>query len=275
MTDTDRAAEGGGAAADGESAAPQPLVRYAVERGVATLTLDSPHNRNALSSRLVAELGQGLDRAGADGSVRAVVLTHTGGVFCAGADLSEASAGDPTSTPRKLVDLMRALAELPKPVVAKVDGHVRAGGLGLLGACDLAVAGPKSTFAFTEVRLGLAPAVISLSLLPRLDPRAAGRWYLTGETFDAAEAARIGLITEAAEDVGAAVGPLLDALRKASPQGLAETKKLVTAQVLRSIEQDGEGLVAQSARLFGSDEAREGMRAFLERRPPKWAAESE
>jgi enoyl-CoA hydratase len=250
---------------------PPPLVRHATERGVATLTLDSPHNRNALSTRLVAELAQGLAAAAADTAVRAVVLTHTGGVFCAGADLSEASAGDPTSTPRTLVDLMRALAELPKPVVAKVDGHVRAGGLGLLGACDLAVAGPRSTFAFTEVRLGLAPAAISLSLLPRLEPRAAARWYLTGETFDAAEAARIGLITEAAQDVEAAVAPLLDALRKASPQGLAETKKLVAADVLRSIDRDGEELIAQSARLFGSEEAREGMRAFLERRPPAWA----
>jgi enoyl-CoA hydratase len=248
-----------------------PLVRYEVERGVATLTLDSPHNRNALSNRLVAEFDESLVKADADASVRAVVLTHTGGVFCAGADLSEASSGDPTSTPRKLVDLMRALAELPKPVVAKVDGHVRAGGLGLLGACDLVVAGPKATFAFTEVRLGLAPAVISLSLLPRLEPRATGRWYLTGDTFDAAEAARIGLITEAAEDVEAAVTPLLEALLKASPQGLAETKRLVAADVLRSIELDGEALIAQSARLFGSDEAREGMRAFLERRPPSWA----
>lgn len=267
---TDHAQQPAAGAPDEKADAPQPLVRYEVARGVATVTLDSPHNRNALSDRLVAELGQALADAAADKAVRAIVLTHTGGVFCAGADLSEASAGDPASAPRKMITLMRALAALPKPVVAKVDGHVRAGGLGLVGACDLAVAGPKSTFAFTEVRLGLAPAAISLSLLPRLDPRAVGRWYLTGETFGAAEAARIGMVTEAAEDVDAAVGPLLDALRKASPQGLAETKKLVAADVLRSIEQDGEALVAQSARLFGSEEAREGMRAFLERRKPSW-----
>ena len=274
MTDhaPEPAAEGeaeGGAAAAAEPA--PPLVRYEVQRGFAILTLDSPHNRNALSTRLVAELARGLAEARVDDAVRGVVLTHTGGVFCAGADLSEASDGDPTATPRKLVELMRALAELPKPVLAKVDGHVRAGGLGLVGACDLAVAGPRATFAFTEVRLGLAPAVISLPLLPRLDPRGAARWYLTGETFGPAEAARIGLVTEAAEDVEAAVEPLLDALRKASPQGLAETKKLVAADVLRSIRKDGEDLIAQSARLFGSAEAREGMRAFLERRPAAWA----
>ncbi|MBF9068489.1 enoyl-CoA hydratase family protein [Streptacidiphilus fuscans] len=251
----------------------EPLVRYAVDRGVATLTLDSPANRNALSSRLVAELEQGLLDAGKDPAVRAIVLTHTGGTFCAGADLSEATGGDPTANPRRLVTAMRSLVESPKPVVALVDGHVRAGGLGLLGACDIVLAGPKSTFAFTEVRLGLAPAVISLPLLPRLDPRGASRWYLTGSVFDSAEAQRIGLITEAAADPAEALTEILDAFRKASPQGLAETKRLVTAEVLRTFERDGESMVAQSALLFGSEEAREGMLSFLERRPPAWAAE--
>jgi len=247
-----------------------PLVRYDVERGVATLVLDSPANRNALSSRLVAELEQGLAEAGKDPAVRAVVLTHTGGTFCAGADLSEATSGDPTANPRRLVATMRSVVQLAKPVVARVDGHVRAGGLGLLGACDLVVAGPKSTFAFTEVRLGLAPAVISLALLSRLEPRGAARWYLTGAVFDAAEAQRIGLVSEAAPDPEAAVAALLDDFRKASPQGLAETKRLVTAEVLRVFERDEESMVGQSALLFGSDEAREGMLSFLERRPPNW-----
>jgi enoyl-CoA hydratase len=253
----------------------EPLVRYHAEQGAAWLTLDSPANRNALSTRLVAELRAGLDRAAADPEARAVVLTHTGGVFCAGADLSEATGADPADTPRRLVEVMRAVLDLPKPVIARVDGHVRAGGLGLLGVCDLAVAGPKSTFAFTEVRLGLAPAVISLPLLPRLEPRAAARWYLTGETFNAAEAARIGLITEAAADPDAALAPLLAALRKASPQGLEQTKRLVTARVVAVFERDGDALVALSARLFSSAEAQEGMRAFLERRPPAWARPGE
>ncbi|WP_055590856.1 enoyl-CoA hydratase family protein [Peterkaempfera griseoplana] len=248
-----------------------PLVRRTVEGAVATLTLDSPHNRNALSTRLMDELEQGLAEAAEDPAVRAVVLTHTGKVFCAGADLSEATSGDPTAGPRRLVRILRAVVECPKPVVARADGHVRAGGLGLLGACDIAVAGPAATFAFTEVRLGLAPAVISLPLRPRLDPRAASRYYLTGETFDAAEAVRIGLVTVAAEDTGAALEPILEALRLASPQGLAESKRLVAADVLRSFDQDGEDRVAASALLFGSAEAREGMTAFLERRPPSWA----
>ncbi|GAA4841995.1 enoyl-CoA hydratase family protein [Kitasatospora terrestris] len=248
-----------------------PLVRITTADAVATLELDSPHNRNALSTRLMAELAQGLADAAADPAVRAVVLGHTGKVFCAGADLSEATGNDPTVGPRGLVDIQRAVVDCPKPVIALVDGHVRAGGLGLLGACDLAVAGPQSTFAFTEVRLGLAPAVISLPLRPKLDPRAASRYYLTGETFDAAEAARIGLITEAADDPAAALKTLLDAVRLGSPQGLAESKRLANAAVVASFEQGAEELVALSARLFGSDEAQQGMRAFLERKPAPWA----
>jgi enoyl-CoA hydratase len=250
---------------------PDPLVRYAVQGPVATLTLDSPRNRNALSARLMDQLERGLADAAKDPAVRAVVLGHTGRVFCAGADLSEATSGDPTAGPRRLVEILRAVVECPKPVIARADGHVRAGGLGLLGACDIAVAGPAATFAFTEVRLGLAPAVISLPLSPRLDPRATSRYYLTGETFDAAEAMRIGLVTVAAEDTEAALRPILDALGQGSPQGLAETKRLVTADVLRSFERDGEDRVAQSALLFGSAEAREGMTAFLDRRRPSWA----
>ncbi|GGU67904.1 enoyl-CoA hydratase [Streptomyces albospinus] len=262
------------------AASATPLVVRSHERGIATLTLDSPHNRNALSARLVAELHQGLADAAADDGVRAVLLAHTGTTFCAGADLTEATSGAATDGPLGLARLLRAIVELPKPVVARVTGHVRAGGLGLLGACDIAVAGPDATFAFTEARLGLAPAVVSLPLLPRLDPRAAGRYYLTGEKFGPAEAARIGLLTlatadraEDADDAGidAALAPLLDSLRKGSPQGLAESKKLVTAGVLAAFDRDTDALAEQSARLFGSAEAREGMTAFLERRAPEWA----
>ncbi|GAA2751567.1 enoyl-CoA hydratase family protein [Kitasatospora cinereorecta] len=248
-----------------------PLVRVTTADAVTTLELDSPHNRNALSTRLMAELNQGLADAAADPAVRAVVLGHTGKVFCAGADLSEATGSDPTVGPRGLVDIQRAIVDCPKPVIALVDGHVRAGGLGLLGSCDLAVAGPQSTFAFTEVRLGLAPAVISLPLRPKLDPRAASRYYLTGETFDAAEAARIGLITEAADDPAATLKTLLDAIRLGSPQGLAESKRLANADVVASFERGADELVTLSARLFGSEEAQQGMRAFLERKPAPWA----
>ncbi|MFE7455772.1 enoyl-CoA hydratase family protein [Streptomyces sp. NPDC057554] len=240
------------------------LIGTSRERGIATLTLDSPANRNALSARLVAELRDSLTACAADDTVRSVVLAHTGSTFCAGADLKA------PPDPEAFVGLMRDIVALPKPVVARVDGHVRAGGLGLLAACDIAVAGEASSFALTESRLGLAPAVISLTLLPRVDRTAAGRYYLTGERFDAAEAARIGLVTVAAEDVDKALVPVLDGLRRASPQGLAASKELVTATVLRSFDQYAEDLIARSAALFASDEAREGMTAFLERRDPVW-----
>ncbi|WP_409428519.1 enoyl-CoA hydratase family protein [Mycobacterium sp. SMC-11] len=246
--------------------------------GSARLTLDSPHNRNALSSKLVAQLHAGLRDAAADPNVRVVVLGHTGGTFCAGADLSEAS-GDPDASPgelaadraREMAALLRAIVECPRPVIAAVDGHVRAGGMGLVGACDLAVAGPASTFALTEARIGVAPSIISLTLLPKLAPRAAARYYLTGEKFGAAEAAAIGLITLAAEDVGAAVADLVANLRLGSPQGLAASKALTTAAVLAGFDRDAEPLSVASARMFVSDEAREGMLAFLQKRPPSWA----
>ncbi|MFQ6849705.1 enoyl-CoA hydratase family protein [Streptomyces sp. 35M1] len=240
------------------------LIATSRERGIATLTLDSPANRNALSAALVGELRDALADCAGDDTVRAVVLTHTGSTFCAGADLTA------PSDPEAFVGLMREIVALPKPVVARVTGHVRAGGLGLLAACDIAVAGEASSFALTESRLGLAPAVISLTLLPRVDRTAANRYYLTGERFDAAEAARIGLVTVAAEDVEKGLAPVLDGLRRASPQGLAASKELVTATVLRSFDQYAEDLIARSAALFASDEAREGMTAFLERRDPAW-----
>jgi enoyl-CoA hydratase len=247
------------------------LVDYSTDRGIARIALNSPRNRNALSAALVAQLDQALTEAAADDSVRAVELTHTGSTFCAGADLAEAREGGMAQGTTRMMGLLRQLIALPKPVVASIDGHVRAGGMGLVGACDLALAGPAATFAFTEVRLGLAPAIISLTTLPRLVPRAAARYYLTGETFGAAAAAGMGLITEAVADIDTGTLAVLDALRTASPQGLAETKPLLTADLLARFDARADELVAQSARLFASAEAAEGMAAFLAKRPPSWA----
>lgn len=242
----------------------------------ARLTLNSPHNRNALSATLVNQLHQGLRDASADPAVRVVVLGHTGGTFCAGADLSEGGGGDPfdmaVERAREMAALMRAIVSSPLPVIAAINGHVRAGGFGLVGACDIAVAGPRSTFALTEARIGVAPAIISLTLLPKLSARAAARYYLSGETFDAGRAAEIGLITEAVEDVDAAVDKLVSDIGRGSPQGLAASKALTTAAVLDGFDRDAERLAEESARLFVSDEAREGMMAFLEKRPPNWTS---
>ncbi|MFV0494777.1 enoyl-CoA hydratase family protein [Mycobacterium sp.] len=273
-----------------------PLVDYAGPSDTAgpfaRLTLDSPHNRNALSTTLVTELHAGLRNAAADPAVRAVVLGHTGGTFCAGADLSAAGgatetgeageaggSGSPGSAydlavarGEEMVALLRAIVETPLPVIGAVNGHVRAGGLGLVGACDIVVAGPRSTFALTEARIGVAPAIISLTLLPKLSARAASRYYLTGETFGPDRAAEIGLVTIAADDVEVAVAGLVADAGRGSPQGLAASKALTTAAVLAGFDRDAERLAADSARLFVSDEAREGMLAFLQKRPPSWVS---
>jgi len=292
------------------------LVHFVVEGPVARITLDSPHNRNALSSALVEQLHQALGDAAEESGVRAVVLSHTGGTFCAGADLSEASGAGPpatsnptagppaTSNPtagppatsntaaerpassntggdafetaadraRQLTSLLRAILELPLPVVAAIDGHVRAGGLGLVGACDIVVAGRQSTFALSEARIGVAPGIISLTLLPKMTARAAGRYFLTGEKFGADEAAAIGLVTVAAEDVSASVAAIVAQLQRGSPQGLAASKALTTRPILDEFDRRAEELTVQSARLFVSDEAREGMLAFLQKRPPRWVS---
>jgi enoyl-CoA hydratase len=247
------------------------LVHLVVDGGIATITLDSPHNRNALSSQLVTELTERLRAADADAGARAVVLTHTGTTFCSGADLSEARDASMSGTAARLLTLIRAIIDLAKPVIARIDGNARAGGVGLIGACDIVVAGPGCSFALTEVRLGLAPAVVSVALLPRIDARAAARYYLTGESFDSAEALRIGLVTVAAADVDAAVAAVGAQLLLGSPQGLVESKRLTTAPVRAAIDRDGDRMVELSARLFASEEAHEGMVAFLERRPPRWA----
>ncbi|MGL4306070.1 MAG: enoyl-CoA hydratase family protein [Mycobacteriaceae bacterium] len=255
------------------------VVKYSVSAGAATLTLDSPHNRNAISALLVGQLLERLDEAERDPNVRVVVLSHTGNTFCAGADLSEASSADMPTDPvaaatrrtEQMAALLRRIVALPKPVVACIDGHVRAGGLGLIAACDVVVAGPHCSFAVTEARLGLAPSVISLTLLPRLNARAASRYFLSGEKFDSSQAEKIGLVTLAVTDTEVAVTEILANICKASPQGLAATKALTTAEIIEQIDRKSGQLAADSARLFSSEEAREGMLAFLQKRDPRWA----
>ena len=252
-----------------------PRVQAATEAGVMTITLDSPHNRNALSDQLVEELHAALAAADEE-SVRSVVLTHTGSTFCAGADLKEASDA-PVDDPARaradeLVDLLRAIVALPKPVIGRIDGHVRAGGMGLVGACDIVLASDASTYALTEARLGLAASVISLTVLPRIEARAASRWFLTGSSFDVAEAERIGLVTRAVAsvDLDGAVAEVTDAFAKCSPQGLRETKALITHDLLAHLDNHRDRVADQSSRLFASEEAREGMLAFRDKRPPRW-----
>lgn len=245
------------------------LVHSTVSGGVATLTLDSPPNRNALSAQLMSELSAGLSAAVASDDVRVVVLSHTGRVFCSGADLkaTAAATGSGDMPIASLPTLLEALAASPKPVVARVGGPARAGGIGLLAACDLAVAARSATFAFTEVRLGVVPAVISAPVLPLLTARAAAELFLTGEVFDADRALAAGLLTAVVDDddLDAAVARYAHQLGLGAPGALAATKAL-----LRDPSADYAELGALSAAHFASPEGREGVAAFAEKRRPSW-----
>jgi enoyl-CoA hydratase len=243
-------------------------VHLEVANAIATITLDSQHNRNALSADLVTQLRDHLGAAARDSNVRAIVLTHSGPTFCSGADLGEMTHGDPVVSTRNMFGVMRAIVDAAKPVLARLTGSARAGGIGLVGACDIALASPDVTFAFTEVRLGLAPAMISLTTRTRLSERSAARYYLTGELFDAA---RIGLLTEVSAELDLAVERYVDALRACSPQGLEATKSISAGPLRSLLANESDAMMELSARLFASEEAREGMRAFRERRPPRWA----
>jgi enoyl-CoA hydratase/carnithine racemase len=246
---------------------PDELVHLTVDGPVATITLDSPHNRNALSRQLVTELGQRLAQVEADGGVRTVVLESAGRVFCSGADLSEASGGSMTQGTQAIVDLMRSIVTMSKPVVARIAGPVRAGGIGLVAACDIVIASEEASFALTEVKLGLTPAVISLTVLPRLTSRDAAYTFLTGETFGGDEAARMGLVTQAVatEELDGRVAEVCASLATGAPQGLRETKALLARDLVARMDAQRDDMAALSARLFGSEEAKEAMTAFLSR----------
>ncbi|WP_024875839.1 enoyl-CoA hydratase-related protein [Saccharomonospora piscinae] len=249
------------------------LVHYTTAAGVATITLDSPHNRNALSAQLRSELGARLDQALGDDTVRVVVLDHTGPVFCAGMDLKEArGAGAGQQGVNDFPALLHRLWTSPKPVVAKLAGPARAGGVGLVAATDIAVAVEDATFAFTEVRIGVVPAVISVTVLPRLDARAAHELFLTGETFDARRAAAIGLLNAAvpAEELDATVRRYTTALALGAPTALAATKELLQGEVARTMPETFEAMQSLSAQFFAGEEGQEGIAAFAEKRKPNW-----
>jgi methylglutaconyl-CoA hydratase len=249
---------------------PDRVLQMTVERGVARLTLDSPANRNALSRAMRAQLRSAIDDALADDDVRVLVLDHTGRVFCSGMDLSEAAgSGAEDQGIREFPDLLTTLFSSPKPVIAVVRGPARAGGVGLLAACDVVVAGASATFAFSEVRLGIVPAVISAVVLPRMLAQPAHRLMLTGEVFGAEVAAASGLVDLAVPDdeIDATVRAQVDALAAGAPAALAETKQLLRSTGLRGSFDELQEL---SARYFASEEGQEGIAAFREKRPARW-----
>ncbi|TRW46152.1 enoyl-CoA hydratase/isomerase family protein [Georgenia yuyongxinii] len=241
---------------------------------VVTITLDSPANRNALSRLLRTQLGARLADALADPATRVILLTHTGPVFCAGADLTEAGTPDEPGTP-DLPALLTTLWHSPVPVVARLAGTARGGGVGLAAACDLVVAADTVTFAFPEVRLGVVPAVISAPLRRRVAPHALHALFLTGEPFDAARAREIGLLDAAAPPdlLDSEVRRLADMVLRGAPGALATTKALLRDPPVGGLAAELAELGRVSHEHFTSAEGREGVRARAEGRDPAWVQE--
>ena len=244
---------------------------------IAFLTLDSPPNRNALSVSLLDQLLAGLRAAGADPQVRLVVLSHTGSVFCSGADLKEqariheATGASPGAG--GLVPVLKVMLDSPKPIVCRIDGAVRGGGMGLVAASDVAIASTASSFAFSEVRVGVAPAVISVPVLARISRTAALDLFLTGRVFSAGEALTAGLLTRTADPTGLdqEVSSMSAELLRGAPSAQAEAKRLISAVPMMDRQAGFEQMVELSARLFSSPDGQEGMAAFRDRRPPSWS----
>jgi len=244
------------------------VVHMTIEHEIATLTLDSQHNRNALSRQLLAELHEALDTAEA-ADARAIVLTHAGPAFCAGADLKERRSGPPDSTP--MTNVLERLMDAPAPTIAVVDGAVRAGGIGLMASCDLVVVASSTTFALTEVRIGVAPAIISVPILRRVPAGRIAAAMLTGEPFDAIEARSMGLVTHVSDDVRATTAMLTDGILAGAPRAVAETKRLLHHVPTLDRSRAFAEMQALSEQLFTGPDAAEGMAAFAEKRPPVWS----
>ena len=251
--------------------------------GVGIITLNRPERHNAFDDALIAELSDAIDRMAADPAVRVLVISSTGKSFCAGADLNwmKRAAGygneENMRDSRALAEMLRKLAQCPKPTMARIQGPAYGGGVGLVACCDVAIATFEAQFSLTEVKLGLIPAVISPHVIAAIGERYARRYMLTAERFSVAEAYRIGLLHEIVTDVAAldeAVGEIVDALLNNGPHALAECKQLITAVAWKPLSpQVIEDTAQRITRLRASEEGREGMNAFLEKRKPNWIAQ--
>lgn len=259
-----------------------PADHLLIERrgAVGVVTLNRPEIRNAFDDALIASLTESLRRLDADPAVRAVLLAGNGPAFCAGADLNwmRRMAGygleQNLADARALAEMLKTLDRLSKPTVARVHGAAFAGGTGLVAACDIAVGAPEAVFALTEVRIGLSPATISPYVVRAIGERAARRYFLTGERFDAAEALRLGMLAKvsAPERLDADVEEILQHLVQGGPQALRRIKDLI-----RTVSRGGpvtdamvEDTAQRIAEIRVSPEGREGIASFLEKRRPAW-----
>ncbi len=249
------------------------------QKGIVRLTLARPEARNALNPELMTDVRDAVARFGADPATRAIVLQGAGRVFCAGADIrwfadhADAAPEIHHDHADLLLSLYRTIDECPCPVIGRVHGAARGGGVGLVAVCDIAVAAMGTEFAFSEVRLGMIPAVIAPFLLRRVSLAALRRYALTGEVFSAAAAQHIGLVDEVVADpaLDGKIAEILGELQQAAPQAVRETKALLRQLTeVPAPERAGIGLKA-TVRMRGTPEAKEGLLAFLQKRPAAWS----
>jgi len=238
---------------------------------VTTVTLDSPATRNALSTALLTQLHAALAGALDDPGCRVVVLTGADPAFCAGADLKESRDGR-VAAPERFPEILQLIWDSAKPVICRVNGSARAGGIGLIAACDIAVASQSATFAFSEVRIGATPAIIAVPCLRRMEPRAAAEYFLTGEAFEAQRAAQIGLLTRAVPklQLDEEVARYAEMLLRGAPGALAATKRVLREAGTLPVPTGLTRMAEVSAARFASEEAQQGMAAFAEKREPSW-----
>ncbi len=255
----------------------QDTVLYEQRGRAAWITLNNPDSRNALSADMVEQLTAGVKRANADDEARVIVLTGEGTAFCAGADLKKSGRmGETEGSRNPFIDLMMHIRDGDKPVICAVNGAAFGGGLGLVAACDITLAVDTARFSFSEVRIGVIPAMISVVVLPKLGEHNTMRLFLTGERFDAARALEYGLLHRvvAADELEDAVQKEIGAVAKGGPVAIREAKKLV--RTVARLDEDAAFAYAEEriAELFASPEAAEGMAAFAEKRDPAWVADS-
>jgi methylglutaconyl-CoA hydratase len=249
---------------------------YDVRGEAAWITLNRPEKRNALGDEVVGGLLAHLRMAIADAAVRTIVITGAGSAFCAGADLKGGGVR-PSDEENPFVTVMKTIWEAPKPVIGRINGHAFGGGVGLAAACDITVAADSAMFSFSEVRVGVIPAMISVLVIPKLGIQNAMWLFLTGERFAAQRAVDLGLIHRAvaADKLDGAIDEILGLIRLGGPTAIREAKQLVRRIPELTMDDGFRYTSKKIAELFASEEAAEGMLAFLEKRTPRWAARDE
>jgi methylglutaconyl-CoA hydratase len=250
------------------------LIESTEREGVMTITLADEERRNALSAQLCVELVDAIDAAEANDDVRVVIVTNRGSVFCAGADLAERSSGNAPTGSRhvEFSEIFQRILNSPKPFVGRLNGHCVAGGVGLAAAMDISVAIESATFGFSEVRVGVAPSVISVVCLPKMRLGDAKAAFFRGNRFSASDAVAMGLINYSAttSELDHVINDVVNDLLAGEPHAIAAAKQLTNVVPSMSRDDAFVWAAALSQRLFSTDEAKEGMTAFLEKRPASW-----